>query len=182
MKNLLLGLFALLLSFNSAWAAVNANQASVDELQTVRGIGPTIAQRIVEERRKGPFKSLDDLQVRVKGVGEASARKMAAGGLTVSGATRREPRAGSGAAATGVSASTSAGGATARAPTGGRTASTPARSQAEPAVAAAGSVKTVEPSADRPTGKAADKPGTDRQPGAEKPLDRSDAAGASPRK
>ncbi|MFN7644653.1 MAG: ComEA family DNA-binding protein [Burkholderiales bacterium] len=88
MKTLLLAFAALLLSISAAFAAVNANTATVDELQTVAGIGPTIAQRIVDERRNGAFKSLDDIQARVKGVGETSIRKMAAAGLTVSGGAR----------------------------------------------------------------------------------------------
>jgi competence protein ComEA len=67
----------------SALAAVNVNTASFDDLQTISGIGPATAQRIVDERRKGPFKSLDDLQARVKGIGESRVRKMAAAGLTV---------------------------------------------------------------------------------------------------
>ena len=88
MKTLLLAFAALLLSISAAFAAVNANTATVDDLQTVAGIGPTIAQRIVDERRNGPYKSLDDIQARVKGVGETSIRKMAAAGLTVSGGAR----------------------------------------------------------------------------------------------
>jgi len=91
MKTLLLAFAALLLSISAAFAAVNANTATFDELQTVAGIGPTIAQRIVDERRNGAFKSLDDIQARVKGVGETSIRKMAAAGLTVSGGTRSKP-------------------------------------------------------------------------------------------
>jgi competence protein ComEA len=91
MKKLLLAFCALLFSFGTAWAAVNANTASVDELQTVTGIGPTIAQRIVDERKKGPFKDLSDLEQRVKGVGEGNIKKMAAGGLTVGGSSRAKP-------------------------------------------------------------------------------------------
>jgi len=72
-----------LMLLGSALAAVNVNTASFDELQTISGIGPATAQRIVDERRKGPFKSLDDLQARVKGIGESRVRKMAAAGLTV---------------------------------------------------------------------------------------------------
>jgi competence protein ComEA len=92
LNKLLLVLCALLMSVTTAWAAVNANTASVDELQTVTGIGPTIAQRIVDERKKGPFKDLADLEQRVKGVGESSIRKMAAGGLTVGGSSRAKPK------------------------------------------------------------------------------------------
>jgi competence protein ComEA len=76
-------LVMLVLVVGSAHAAVDANTASVDTLQTVRGIGPSIAARIVAERARGPYRSLDDLQARVRGVGEASVRRMAAKGLTV---------------------------------------------------------------------------------------------------
>ncbi|MEI7447198.1 MAG: helix-hairpin-helix domain-containing protein, partial [Burkholderiales bacterium] len=67
----------------SALAAVDANTASAEALEAVSGIGPSIARRIVDERRKGPYRSLDDLQTRVKGIGEAKARRLAAAGLTV---------------------------------------------------------------------------------------------------
>jgi competence protein ComEA len=82
-KKILFFVFYWLMLSASALAAVNVNTASFDELQTISGIGPATAQRIVEERRKGPFKSLDDLHARVKGIGESRIRKMAAAGLTV---------------------------------------------------------------------------------------------------
>ena len=48
---------------------VDVNHASAGELQTVPGIGPAIAGRIIESREKeGPFTTLDDL-LRVKGIG-----------------------------------------------------------------------------------------------------------------
>lgn len=83
LRSTLLSTLLACLAPESALAAVNANTASPDELRTVRGIGPSIAQRIVDERRRGAYSSLDDLQARVRGVGEASVRKMAAGGLVV---------------------------------------------------------------------------------------------------
>ena len=83
MRGVLLALCAFVFAVGTAFASVNANTASVDELQTVTGIGPTLAQRIVDERRRGPYKSLDDLQARVRGIGETSIRKMRAAGLTV---------------------------------------------------------------------------------------------------
>jgi competence protein ComEA len=44
---------------------LDVNSASLAELQNIPGIGPVVAQRIIEAR---PFKSADDLQ-RVKGIG-----------------------------------------------------------------------------------------------------------------
>lgn len=179
MKHLLAALCALLLSFNVAWAAVNANQASVDELQTVRGIGPSIANRIVEERRKGPYKSLDDLQVRVKGVGEASIRKMSAGGLTVSGANRRDAKAGAGAASPSATAK-----ADATSPARVRADSAASPSRSEPALAGSGSVRTVERTGDKPV---ADKSPTEKatdkaaHKATEKATEKADAVGAKPR-
>jgi competence protein ComEA len=79
----LLATAALLLVLRTAFAAVDANSASADDLETIPGIGPATAKRIVEERAKGPFKGLEDLQVRVRGIGESRIRKMSAAGLTV---------------------------------------------------------------------------------------------------
>jgi competence protein ComEA len=46
---------------------VDINRATLEELQRVPGIGKVTAQRIVDERSKGPFKSVDDL-CRVPGI------------------------------------------------------------------------------------------------------------------
>ncbi len=48
-----------------AQTKLDVNTASLSELENVPGIGPSIAERIIEAR---PFKSADDLQ-RVKGIG-----------------------------------------------------------------------------------------------------------------
>ncbi|OGW88397.1 MAG: hypothetical protein A3A73_03170 [Omnitrophica bacterium RIFCSPLOWO2_01_FULL_50_24] len=55
---------------------VNVNKASMEELQTVRGIGPALAQRIVEYREaNGKFESLDNL-VSIRGISSAKLEKI----------------------------------------------------------------------------------------------------------
>ncbi len=49
-------------------APIDINSASSLELQRLPGIGPKLAQRIIEERRTRPFRSVDDLN-RVPGIG-----------------------------------------------------------------------------------------------------------------
>ena len=49
--------------------AVSINKATSEELQTVRGIGPALAERIIGYRdANGGFKSMDDLR-EVRGIG-----------------------------------------------------------------------------------------------------------------
>lgn len=69
----------------AAFAAVDVNKANQAELETVTGIGPGIAGKMLEERKKGPFKDWADLVDRVSGVGEGNAQKFSSGGLTVNG-------------------------------------------------------------------------------------------------
>ncbi|NBX29376.1 helix-hairpin-helix domain-containing protein [bacterium] len=83
---------AALLGASVAEASVNVNQASRAELEAVRGIGPSMSGRIVEERQKnGPFKSPADLSKRVSGIGEKTLKKFQASGLVVPTAQRPEP-------------------------------------------------------------------------------------------
>ena len=72
MKQILAFVAALFLSISMAFAAVNVNTATQDELQTLDGIGPVRAKAIIDYRTKnGPFKSIDDLQ-KVPGIGEST--------------------------------------------------------------------------------------------------------------
>ncbi|MBK7451727.1 MAG: helix-hairpin-helix domain-containing protein [Anaerolineales bacterium] len=51
---------------------VNINTASAEELDNLPGIGPTIAQRIVEYREaNGSFQTIDDL-MNVSGIGPST--------------------------------------------------------------------------------------------------------------
>lgn len=75
------------MSVVAAFAAVDINKATEAELDGIKGIGPTTTKLILAERKKSEFKSWDDLISRVKGVGDKSAAKFSASGLTVGGAT-----------------------------------------------------------------------------------------------
>ena len=46
------------------------NKASKAELMQINGVGKVKAEAIIKERRKGKFKSFDDLSSRVKGIGK----------------------------------------------------------------------------------------------------------------
>ena len=87
-KKLFAVLFALVtaLSLSTAFAAVDANKATEAELDSIKGIGPVTSRMIMAERKKGDFKNWADFIGRVKGLGEKSAAKFSAEGLTVSGA------------------------------------------------------------------------------------------------
>lgn len=81
----LLTFFATLSVF-AAFAAVDVNKASEAELDGIKGIGPTTTRLIIAERKKSDFKNWEDFIARVKGVGEKSAAKFSAEGMTIGGA------------------------------------------------------------------------------------------------
>ena len=68
------------------FAAVDANKATAAELDSIKGIGPSISSKIMDERKKSNFKDWADFISRVKGLGETNAAKFSAEGLTVNGA------------------------------------------------------------------------------------------------
>ena len=54
------------------WEPVDINTADADTLDTLPGIGPALAERIIAYREEhGPFKSGEEL-MEVKGIGEAT--------------------------------------------------------------------------------------------------------------
>ena len=57
-------------------ARININTATSQELQTLRGVGPALARRIIEYRQtSGGFSTVDDL-TNVKGIGEETLGKI----------------------------------------------------------------------------------------------------------
>jgi len=60
----------------TAAAPVNLNTATAEQLATIPGVGPKMAERIIDYRQKnGGFKKVEDL-MNVSGVGEKSFLKM----------------------------------------------------------------------------------------------------------
>jgi competence protein ComEA len=86
--NILKTLVAVTFSLLSALAvaATDVNKASQAELESIKGIGPSMSARILDARKTGAFKDWTDLQSRVKGVRSGNAAKFSADGLTVNGA------------------------------------------------------------------------------------------------
>ncbi len=56
-------------------SAINVNSADQTELQKLPGIGPKLSQRILDERARARFKSIDDLR-RVSGIGPKTLEKL----------------------------------------------------------------------------------------------------------
>jgi competence protein ComEA len=56
--------------------SVSINKADAVELESIKGIGPMLAQRILDYRAaNGPFKQLEDL-VQVPGIGQGKFEKI----------------------------------------------------------------------------------------------------------
>lgn len=77
--------FLAMLYVAACFAAVDVNQGTAADLDGVKGIGPAISGKIVEERKKGSFKDWNDFINRVSGIGEKSAANLSDAGLTVNG-------------------------------------------------------------------------------------------------
>ncbi len=60
----------------AAGEQIDVNRAPVDELRRLPGVGSSLAEALIEERKRAPFRGADDLE-RVRGVGEVTARRLA---------------------------------------------------------------------------------------------------------
>ena len=72
-------------------AATEVNLANQAELETVKGIGPSLSEAILAERHRRPFRDWADFTARLAGIGPARAGKLSAAGLTVAGQPWPEP-------------------------------------------------------------------------------------------
>jgi len=76
MKKLLLYLILYFAFSGIAYSDVDLNTATRAELESVKGIGPSRAEAIIEYRKQhGSFKKVDDLG-RIKGFGDKSVDKL----------------------------------------------------------------------------------------------------------
>lgn len=67
----------------ACFAVVDVNKANAAELDSIKGIGPSLSGKILDERKKSSFKDWNDLIARVKGLGKKNAVKFSSEGLTV---------------------------------------------------------------------------------------------------
>jgi len=78
---LMFGMFAFCLPSYS----LDVNLATEAELDNLRGLGPAFTRRVMTARAEQPFASWPDLMRRVSGMGQITAQKLSAQGLTVQG-------------------------------------------------------------------------------------------------
>jgi competence protein ComEA len=85
-KKLMLAVATLVATMGFAFAQVDVNKADAAALDSVKGVGPAMSKKILDERSKGgEFKDWADFEKRVKGVGEKNAKKLSQNGLQVNG-------------------------------------------------------------------------------------------------
>jgi competence protein ComEA len=80
MKKFLLTAFCFLfllcsVSYVAAMEKINLNTATIEQQAELPGIGPALAQRIVDYRTEHPFKSVEEVK-NVKGIGESKYQKI----------------------------------------------------------------------------------------------------------
>ena len=66
-------------------APVDLNQATRAEIESIRGIGVDLAERILQARAERPFRDIDDLRRRVKGFSRRAQQGLSEAGMPVGG-------------------------------------------------------------------------------------------------
>jgi competence protein ComEA len=74
-----------------AQTTLELNEATQAQLESLPGIGPALAERLLAARQQAPFMDWDDLRRRVRGIGAASAGKLSDQGLRIAGRAWAEP-------------------------------------------------------------------------------------------
>lgn len=89
MKKIIAALLISLIFSFSAYAAINLNTASRSQLESIKGIGPSKAQAIIDYRKKhGDFRSITALE-KVNGIGPETLKNIRKK-VTVSGQAKEE--------------------------------------------------------------------------------------------
>jgi competence protein ComEA len=81
---------ALLVSSNAS--ALEINDANRAQLEQLKGVGVTLAEKILVERERARFAGWDDLRKRVKGISSKRVSEWQAHGVTVNGQGRAAER------------------------------------------------------------------------------------------
>ena len=74
----------------TAFAAVDVNNASAADLDSIKSIGPGTSSKLLVVRTAGRFKDWSDLIERMPGIGEKRATQLSAYGLTFNGESFKE--------------------------------------------------------------------------------------------
>ena len=81
-----------LAAFQLCAAALEVNQANVAELDSLKGMGPSLSAKLIEARNAEPFKNWQDLMQRISGMGTKKALQFSNQGLTVQGTPFDHPK------------------------------------------------------------------------------------------
>jgi competence protein ComEA len=65
--------------------ALDINQANEAELDSIKGMGPTLSAKVLKAREQRAFKDWSDLMQRVSGIRQNKAKQFSKQGLTVNG-------------------------------------------------------------------------------------------------
>jgi competence protein ComEA len=80
------GVIAVLcLGYAALAMALDINQATEAELDSLKGMGPSLSAKVVRARAQAPFQNWQDLMQRVSGIGKVKVQQFSEQGLTVNG-------------------------------------------------------------------------------------------------